>query len=75
MLKKLEEKLIIQTMSIILMSISYYCIYLNVNFDKSIATHSQFQKTENLFSNELVFTNTSSEEHKYLHEGIILTPR
>lgn len=42
-------------MSTILMSISCYCIYFNVSFDKNItATHSQFQNTESVVSNNLV---------------------
>lgn len=42
-------------MSTLLMSITCYCIYFNVNFDKKItATHRQFQSTESVVSNNLV---------------------
>lgn len=48
-------------MSTILMSINYYYIYLKINFDKNIpAAHRQFQKTENVFSNDFVLHQHST---------------
>lgn len=59
--KKLEEKLIIQIMSTILMSISCDYIYLNVNFNKNVtAPHRQFQKTISVFSCNLVLHQHSA---------------
>ena len=60
-------------MSTILMSISYYYIYLNVNFDRNItAPQRQFQKTVCVFSNNLVLHQHSAVRN-YLYGGIILS--